>query len=66
MGVGGTRGWNKSMRTIRLDDFSLREDGVPVPWPEGAYAIRLDDFTFVDRNHQPLKEEEKADPKDKR
>jgi len=54
------------MRTIRLDDFSLREDGVPVPWPEGAYAIRLDDFTFVDRNHQPLKEEEKADPKDKR
>jgi hypothetical protein len=35
------------MRTIRLEDFSLWEDGVRVPWPEGA-VLRLDDFTFVD------------------
>jgi hypothetical protein len=49
-------------RTISLDDFSLREDGVPVPWPEGAYAIRLDDFTFVDKDHQPIREAEDEAP----
>ena len=44
------------MRTIRLDDFSLWEDGVQIPWPEGAHALRIDDFTFVDKDHKPLKE----------
>jgi hypothetical protein len=42
------------MRTIRIEDFSLWEDGVRVPWPEGAVAIRLEDFTFVDKDHRPI------------
>jgi hypothetical protein len=45
------------MRTIRLDDFSLRENGVQIPWPEGA-ALRIDDFTFVDKDHKPIRENE--------
>jgi hypothetical protein len=49
------------MRTIRLDDFSLREDGVEIPWPEGA-RLRLDDFTFVDKDHKPIGNEPPPEP----